>query len=93
MVDVYSDWCGPCAGMQATLKKLKLEVGGDMLHVAMVRLSYTLNKTTFKKHLYRQKAMALLVWKDLETKVNPHGCSFRYCSSLFSFNFFHHSLL
>lgn len=38
MVDVYSDWCGPCAAMQANLKKIKLEVGGDMLQLAMVRL-------------------------------------------------------
>ncbi|XP_074042871.1 uncharacterized protein [Leptinotarsa decemlineata] len=37
VVDVYSDWCGPCLGMSANLKKLKLEIGGDMLQLAMAK--------------------------------------------------------
>ncbi|VEN34978.1 unnamed protein product [Callosobruchus maculatus] len=37
IVDVCSDWCGSCQGMSAHLKKIKLEVGGDMLHLAMAK--------------------------------------------------------
>ncbi|ERL83801.1 hypothetical protein D910_01048 [Dendroctonus ponderosae] len=37
IVDVYSEWCGPCLGMQANLKKIKLEVGGDMLLLAVAK--------------------------------------------------------
>ncbi|CAH0558307.1 unnamed protein product [Brassicogethes aeneus] len=35
--DIYSDWCGPCSAMSAVLKKIKLEIGGDMLHLAMAK--------------------------------------------------------
>lgn len=46
VVDVYSEWCGPCQGMAANLKKLKLEIGGDMLHLAVVRNDITSNRST-----------------------------------------------
>ncbi|XP_020281955.1 uncharacterized protein LOC109853847 [Pseudomyrmex gracilis] len=34
VVDVYSDWSGPCTGMVSILKKLKMEIGGDALSYA-----------------------------------------------------------
>ncbi|XP_044752415.1 uncharacterized protein LOC123312194 [Coccinella septempunctata] len=37
VIDVYSDWCGPCAGMQANLKKIKVEIGGDTLQLAVAK--------------------------------------------------------
>ena len=29
VVDIYSEWSGPCTAMQTALKKIKLEVDGD----------------------------------------------------------------
>ncbi|XP_045471841.1 uncharacterized protein LOC123678729 [Harmonia axyridis] len=37
VIDVYSDWCGPCTAMQANLKKLKVEIGGDTLQLAVAK--------------------------------------------------------
>ena len=35
VVDVYSEWAGPCNAMANYLKKIKLDVGDELLQCAM----------------------------------------------------------
>ncbi|XP_037093605.1 thioredoxin domain-containing protein 3 homolog [Pollicipes pollicipes] len=37
VVDVYPAWCGPCVSMLGMLKKIKFELGDDMLHFVTAR--------------------------------------------------------
>ncbi|XP_014248371.1 thioredoxin domain-containing protein 3-like [Cimex lectularius] len=35
VIDVFSEWCGPCLAMMSNLKKLKLESGVEQFHLAL----------------------------------------------------------
>ncbi|XP_045616222.2 thioredoxin domain-containing protein 6 [Procambarus clarkii] len=37
VVDVYSEWCGPCTSMTGHLRRIKLELGDEYLTLAMAR--------------------------------------------------------
>ncbi|XP_057373096.1 thioredoxin domain-containing protein 3-like isoform X1 [Daphnia carinata] len=37
VVDVYSEWCGPCTAMANYLKEIKLLLGDDLLHCALAK--------------------------------------------------------
>ncbi|XP_050526779.1 uncharacterized protein LOC126897310 isoform X3 [Daktulosphaira vitifoliae] len=37
VVEIYTEWCGPCIPMIANLKKIKLELGGDNLHYGIAK--------------------------------------------------------
>ena len=36
VVDVYQEWCGPCKAMTSIFRRIKNEIGDDLLHFAVV---------------------------------------------------------
>ena len=39
VVDVYSAWCGPCKAVVGLLRRVKNEIGDDLLRFAIVHLT------------------------------------------------------
>ena len=50
MVDVYSEWAGPCNAMANYLKKIKLEVGDEVLQCAMANCDSIEALSMFRGH-------------------------------------------
>lgn len=57
VVDIYSEWAGPCTGMVSILKKIKMELGGDILSYAIVS-NILISKTINSYHPVIDKSLS-----------------------------------
>lgn len=48
LADVYSEWCGPCIAMVSTLRKIKIEFGGDAINYAIVKNDHIADLERFR---------------------------------------------
>ncbi|XP_076232878.1 uncharacterized protein LOC143178233 [Calliopsis andreniformis] len=48
LADVYSEWCGPCIAMVSTLRKIKMEIGGDIISYAIVKNDHIADLERFR---------------------------------------------
>ncbi|KAK6490400.1 thioredoxin domain-containing protein 3-like protein isoform X1 [Huso huso] len=48
VVDVYQDWCGPCKAVLSLFRKLKTEIGDELLHFAVAEASHFHTLDAFK---------------------------------------------
>ena len=77
-MDVYSEWCGPCTAMATYLKEIKLLLGDDFLHCALVSSSFiTRLRAAETYYLLRQKRITLANWPSLEAAANQLGYFWR----------------
>lgn len=58
VVDVYQQWCGPCRAVVSLLRKIKNELGDDLLHFATVR---RVNKKYEEFKIFREGPLKLCV--------------------------------
>ena len=78
VVDVYSEWAGPCNAMANYLKKIKLDVGDELLQCAMASCDSIEALKMFRGHC---KPIWLFImsgtWRKVASIIflhNTHAC-------------------
>ena len=77
VVDVYSEWAGPCNAMANYLKKIKLEVGDELLQCAMANCDTVDALKMFRGHC---KPIWLFIISGENTSLTCDICHVTPCA-------------
>lgn len=62
VVDIHQQWCGPCTGMLSNLKKIRNDIGDDLLKLAVVSCMIQVSKLFFlEKNIVSLKSLCSLL--------------------------------
>lgn len=50
VVDVYSAWCGPCKAVLSLFRRIKNELGDDLLHFAIAKSDTINSLEPYREH-------------------------------------------
>ena len=80
IVDVYSEWSGPCSAMTNFLKKIKLEVNDDLLSYAMAK-----SDTIPQLEVFRGQCKPIWLFMASGKLIDPY----LQCQIIFTINMIH----
>ena len=76
VVDVYSEWCGPCKAVLSLFRRIKNEIGDDLLRFAVAK-----SDTIDSLEPYRQQSEPTFLFFAVRANTIPGHYS---CSSGFA---------
>lgn len=77
MVDIYQQWCGPCTGMVSNLKKIRNDIGDDLLKYAAVSCMRNVQPMKIEKEKFPVcwcwEVLCLLMFWTLKCSLHDHA--------------------
>lgn len=89
MVDIYQQWCGPCTGMVSNLKKIRNDIGDDLLKYAAVSCMRNVEPMKIEKEKFPVcwcwEVLCLLMFWTLKCSLHDHASGTTIACNIISF--------